>query len=151
LSSDGKYIAFISYGSLLRGEVFPDLYLADAQTGKRLKRLVRSTTNTQTEELRQLYSQASFSPDGRLLAYVGQTEGKDVLYLLDVARRETVRRFDLPIEGVTSPSWSPDGGQLVFSGNEGGLTDLYVVNADGSGLRQLTHDRNGDVQPSWSP
>jgi Tol biopolymer transport system component len=152
LSPDGKYIAFISYGSLLRGEVFPDLYLADAQTGKRLKRLVQSTTNTRTEELRQLYSQASFSPDGKLLAYVAQTKGKDVLYLLDVARRETIRSFEhLPLEGVTSPSWSPDGKQLVFSGNEGGITDLYVVNADGTGMRQLTHDRNGDVQPAWSP
>jgi hypothetical protein len=151
LSPDGRNIAFISYGNLLRGEVFPDLYLADAQTGKRIKRLVKSTTNADVEELRQLYSQSSFSPDGRLLAYTAQRRGKDVLYILDVRKRETIRRLDLPLEQVLSPTWSPDGRQLVMTGNVGGLTDLYLVNADGTGLRQLTKDRFGDMQPSWSP
>ncbi len=152
LSPDGRQIAFISYGNFLRGEVFPDLYLADAQTGKRIKRLVKSTTNADVEELRQLYSQSSFSPDGKYLAYTAQRRGKDVLYILDVAKRETIRLIDLPgIEQVLSPSWSPDGRQLVVTGNVGGITDLYVLNADGTGLRQLTKDRYGDMQPSWSP
>ena len=152
LSPDGKQIAFISYGNFLRGEVFPDLYLADAQTGKRIKRLVKSTTNSDVEELRQLYSQSSFSPDGRYLAYTAQRRGKDVLYILDVRKRETIRLIDIPgIEQVLSPSWSPDGRQLVITGNVGGITDLYLINADGTGLRQLTKDRYGDMQPTWSP
>jgi WD40 repeat protein len=74
-----------------------------------------------------------------------------VLYILDVRKRETIRRLDLPLEQVLSPTWSPDGRQLVMTGNVGGLTDLYLVNADGTGLRQLTKDRFGDMQPSWSP
>ena len=151
LSPDGKYVSFISYGSFLRGEITPDLWLADARTGKRLKRLVRSGFNTQAEELRQLYSQPSFSPDGRFLAYTAQSEGKDKLYVLDVRRRAVVRRFELPVEQVLSPTWSPDGQRLAFSGNVGGITDLYVVNVDGSGFRQLTKDRHGDMQPAWSP
>ncbi|HEX5435995.1 MAG TPA: BamA/TamA family outer membrane protein [Gemmatimonadaceae bacterium] len=151
LSSDGKYIAFLSNGSFLRGQVFIDLWLADAQTGKRIKRLVKSTFNPNFEELRVLYSQSAFSPDGTRLAFTAQRKGKDVLYLLDVATRKTIRRFDLPLEGVTSPSWSPDGSQLVFSGSKGGITDLYIVNADGTHLRRLTHDRYGDLQPQWSP
>ncbi|MDF1504722.1 hypothetical protein PYV61_17320, partial [Roseisolibacter sp. H3M3-2] len=152
LSPDGRQIAFISYGNFLRGEVFPDLYLADAQTGKRIKRLVKSTTNSDVEELRQLYSQSSFSPDGKYLAYTAQRRGKDVLYILDVAKRSTIRLIDVPqLEQVLSPSWSPDGRQIVMTGNVGGITDLYIVNADGTGLRQLTRDRFGDMQPSWSP
>jgi WD40 repeat protein len=151
LSSDGKYIAFLSNGSFLRGQVFIDLWLGDAQTGKRIKRLVKSTFEPDFEELRLLYSQSSFSPDGTRLAFTAQREGKDVLYVLDVQSREKARRIDLPLEGVTSPSWSPDGTQLVFSGSNGGLTDLYIVNADGTNLRQLTHDRYGDLQPQWSP
>jgi hypothetical protein len=39
----------------------------------------------------------------------------------------------------------------VFSGTNGGITDLYIVNDDGSGLVRLTNDRFGDVQPQWSP
>jgi Tol biopolymer transport system component len=151
LSSDGKYIAFVSLGSFLRGEVFPDLWLGDGETGRRLKRLVKSTTDPNYEELRLLYSQSSFSPDGKSLAFTAQREGRDVLYLLDVRRRKTTHRFDLALEGVTSPSWSPDGRQLVFSGSKGGITDLYVVDRDGRNLRRLTNDRNGDMQPQWSP
>jgi Tol biopolymer transport system component len=151
LSSDGKYIAFVSLGSFLKGEVFPDLWLGDGETGKRLKRLVKSTTDPNYEELRLLYSQSSFSPDGKQLAFTAQREGRDVLYLMDVRHRKVTHRFDLPLEGVTSPSWSPDGRQLVFSGGKGGITDLYVVDRDGRNLRRLTNDRNGDNQPQWSP
>jgi hypothetical protein len=151
LSPDGQHIAFLSNGSLARGEVFIDLWLADAHSGKRLERLVKSTTNPDFEELRILYSQSAFSPDGRLLAFTAQRRGRDVLYLLDVRTRKAVRRFELPLEGVTSPSWSPDGTRLVFSGSNGGLTDLYLVNADGSHLQRLTDDRFGDGQPQWSP
>ncbi|HEX2779343.1 MAG TPA: hypothetical protein VHM30_07580, partial [Gemmatimonadaceae bacterium] len=152
LSPDGKQIAFISYGNFLRGEVFPDLYLADAQTGKRIKRLVKSTTDPNYEELRLLYSQSAFSPDGKFLAFTAQRAGKDVLYMLDVKKRKVVRRFSLPgVEGVTSPTWSPDGRQLVVSGDIGGITDLFMIDADGKNFRRLTADRYGDLQPQWSP
>ena len=151
LSHDGRYIVFLSNGSFARGEVFIDLWLGDARTGKRIKRLVKSTTNPDFEELRLLYSQSSFSPDGKLLAFTAQRAGKDVLYLLDVEERKTVRRLDLPLEGVTSPGWSPDSRRLVVSGNTGGITDLYIVDADNNNFRRLTNDRWGALQPAWSP
>ena len=127
-----------------------DLEAAD-DAKRRIKRLVESTTNPNFEELRLLYSQSAFSNDGRTLAFTAQREGKDVLYLLDVARQKTERRIDLPLEGVTSPSWSPDGKRLVFSGHKGGISDLYVVDVNGRNLRRLTNDRHGDLQPQWSP
>jgi hypothetical protein len=151
LSSDGKLIAFISTGSFIRGEVFFDLWLGNAETGKRIKRLVKSTTDPDFEELRLIYSQSAFSPDGSMLAFTAQRSGKDVLYLLDVKKRETTFRFDLPIEAILSPSFSPDGKRIVFSGNNGGITDLYIVDIDGQNLRRLTNDRYGDLQPQWSP
>ena len=151
LSPDGKHIAFLSNGSFARGEVFIDLWLGDAETGKRIKRLVKSTFDPNFEELRLLYSQSAFSPDGRLLAFTAQSEGRDVLYLLDVRKRETVRKFSVALEGITSPTWSPDGKRIAFSGNRGGITDLYVIDADGRNLRQLTNDKYGDLQPQWSP
>jgi Tol biopolymer transport system component len=151
LSPDGKYVVFLSNGSLLRGQVFIDLWLGDARTGKRIKRLVKSTTNTDAEELGILFSQSAFSPDGKTLAYTGLRKGKEVLYLLDVKKRNVIHRFDLPVETVSGPSFSPDGRRIVFSGGKGGLTDLYVVDLDGNNFRQLTNDRYGDFQPQWSP
>ncbi|MBX9927452.1 MAG: hypothetical protein K2X99_00935 [Gemmatimonadaceae bacterium] len=151
LSPDGKNIAYISTGNLLRAEVFLDLYLADATTGKRLKRLTKSTLSPEFEELRYAYSQSAFSPDGRILAFTAQRQGKDVLYLLDVRTRNIVRRLDTDLKGMIGPSWSPDGRRLIFSGSKGGISDLYMIDADGKNLRRLTNDVYGDLMPQWSP
>ena len=151
-SNDGKYIAFISQGSFLRGEVFPDLWLGDGETGKRIKRLVKSVLNPDFEELRLLYSQSSFSPDGRQLAFTAQKEGKDVLYLMDVRRRKVSQTFDkFPLDVVMSPAFSPDGKQLVFQGYNDGINNLYTVDIATGALRQLTSDKFAEMQPQWSP
>ena len=151
LSSDGRQIAYISTGSLLRAEVFLDLYLADATTGKRIKRLTNSVLNPETEELRIMYSQSAFSPDGRLLAYTGYRGGKDVLFVLDVKTRTVVHRLDTDLEAMVGASWSPDGKRLVFSGAKHGFTNIYMIDVDGRNLRQLTTGTYAGLQPSWSP
>lgn len=151
-SSDGKYIAFISQGSFLRGEVFPDLWLGDGETGKRIKRLIKSTLDPDFEELRLLYSQSAFSPDGRQLAFTAQKDGKDVLYLLDVRRRKVTKTYDkFPLDVVMSPAWSPDGKQIVFQGYNSGINDLFIVDLASGALRQLTNDKFAEMQPQWSP
>jgi Tol biopolymer transport system component len=151
LSNDGKLITYIAYGSLLRGEVFPDLYLANAETGKRIARLVKTSTNPDFEQLRFIYSQPSFSPDGSHLAFTGQRGGRDVLYLMDVKSRRVIKRFDFELDQVLSPSFSPDGRRIVFSGMKHGMSDLYVASLDSPGYQQLTKDQYGDLQPQWSP
>ncbi|HET9424742.1 MAG TPA: hypothetical protein VFO55_05160 [Gemmatimonadaceae bacterium] len=153
LSHDGSRVAFLSNGNVSRGQVFIDLWLADGQSGRRIRRLAASSTNPEFEELRVLYSQAAFSPNGTHLAFTGQRAGRDMLYVMDVRgdRAEVVRRFDLPLESAMSPTWTPDGGRIVFSGTHGGISDLYMINADGSRFVQLTDDRFGDLQPQLSP
>jgi Tol biopolymer transport system component len=150
-SPDGRQIAYISSGSLLRAEVFLDLYLADATTGKRLKRLTTSTVNPEFEELRYIYSQSAFSPDGRTLAYTAQTGGKDVIYLEDVKSLNILRRLDTGLESMIGPTWSPDGKQIVFSGAKGGFTNLYKIDSDGRNFQQITTGDWAALMPSWSP
>ncbi|MEJ2152519.1 MAG: hypothetical protein P8Y29_06140, partial [Gemmatimonadota bacterium] len=58
-------------------------------------------------------------------------------------------RFDL--DGIETPSWSPDGQELVFTGQKGGTSDLYIVRRDGTDLRRLTNDRYAQRDPVWSP
>ncbi len=49
------------------------------------------------------------------------------------------------------PDWSPVSEQIVYQSTTGGSWDLYVINADGSGKRQLTTDPAVEGLPSWSP
>jgi TolB protein len=39
------------------------------------------------------------------------------------------------------PSWFPDGSRITFQSNRSGRVDVWVMNADGSGARQLTGTR----------
>ena len=151
LSDDGKYITYVAYGSFLRGEVFPEMYLANAETGKRIARLVKTTLNPDFEQLRYIYSQPSFSPDGKMLAFTGQSGGRDVLYVMEVKSRNILRKFDFELDQVLSPSFSPDGRRIVFSGMRHGSSDLYIASLDAGGYTQVTKDPYGDLQPQWSP
>jgi len=61
------------------------------------------------------------------------------------------------IKNVTDPNISPNGKQVVFTVTEYFLekgkskTDIYLMNIDGSGLRQLTYNEAADLHPRWSP
>jgi serine/threonine-protein kinase len=80
-------------------------------------------------------------------------EQYDAIFLLDLE--------DLTLTSLTAstgqhetnmtPSWSPDGSRIVFASDRDGDFDLYVVNADGTDLRQLTNEEGNEIEPAWSP
>ena len=147
LTPDGKDIAF--FGD--QGGFFVDLWLADGESGRVRRRLVKSTLNSNYESLRFINSAGSFSPDGRFFAIAAKRKDRDDLVILDVKRGREERRIKINLSGVQTPRWSPDGQQLVFTGFDGGFTDLFIVNRDGTGLRRLTNDKYANMHPSWSP
>jgi Tol biopolymer transport system component len=49
------------------------------------------------------------------------------------------------------PYFSPDGRQIVFRSGRDGNHELYLMNADGTGLRRLTHHQATDTMPAFSP
>lgn len=54
------------------------------------------------------------------------------------------------------PTISPDGGRIAFEADQAPLSEyanseIYVINTDGSGLTNLSHNLGGDYRPVWSP
>jgi len=87
---------------------------------------------------------------------------RDRLAFTHVTTDSDIYRFEVgrPVQLVTGstlhdvePRLSPDGRRLVFSSTRGGGTyDLWLADADGSNLQQLTHGLPGvQGSPSWSP
>ena len=147
LSPDGSQVAYFSEKDFY----FVDLYLANGETGKVKRRILKSGVSSNYETYRFINSQANWSPDGKFLAFAAKRGPRDDIVIVDVARNKQVGRIQVKLSGVTTPSWSPDGKQLVFTGYDGGISDLYTVNRDGSDLRRLTSDKFGDLHPVWSP
>jgi TolB-like protein/DNA-binding SARP family transcriptional activator len=100
---------------------------------------LRNLTNDAEPELA-----PAWSPDGTQIAYI--SDGR--LYLMDADGSNRRRLTDGP---DNYPSWSPDGARIAFSRGKR-TSDIYVINADGSGLVNLTrNERMFDIEPAWSP
>lgn len=148
VSPDGRYLAFLSERDLFG----IDLYLADAQTGRVLKKLEEVGSDPHTDAIRFIESAGTWRPDGDQFAYVVFAGGDNEIAILDVERRDVIRRIAVRgVGAIKDPAWSPDGRQIAFAGVKGGITDLYVVDVEGGTVRQLTNDRYADLQPAWSP
>ena len=60
-----------------------------------------------------------------------------------------IRSTPTPLD-VQTPAWSPDGRKIAFVSRRDGNSEIYVINADGSGQENLTQHPARDSHPSWS-
>ncbi len=146
LAPDGALMAYISDRSL-----YNDLYVASALTGEIQQRLVKSERRADFESLRFFRSSMDWSPDGGSLVFVTQRGGRDELAVMDPRSGQLRRRIEVPLDGVLSPSFSPDGEWITFAGLTGGRSDLYRVRVEGDRLERLTEDRYLVQEPRYSP
>ena len=52
---------------------------------------------------------------------------------------------------VAEPDWAPDGSRLAFGSERDGTPHVYVIDADGTNLRQITSGDAGAGTPGWAP
>lgn len=148
ISPDGRFVAFFGRRSLFT----VDLFLADAQTGRIIRRLASPATDQHFDALSFLYSAGSFSPDGRRLAFIVIAQGTHQLAILDVEQGRVERQIRVRgVGAISDPAWSPDGRSIAFAGSSGGLSNLYIMDVENETVRQITSDRHAVLQPAWSP
>ncbi len=135
-SPNGRYFAFDSLRDGNR-----DIYLFDTETDTEH----RLTNNSEYD------GEPAWSPDGTQIAFVsGRGGGDDWLFYTDIyvmdadGEDEYLRRLTNSNSSGT-PAWSPDGTQIAYNGAG---ASLYVMDADGSNVRELT---SCGENPTWSP
>ena len=108
----------------------------------------------------------AWSPDGTTIAFavIGSRPDNLAGHILSM-KPDGSETVDLSLVAGSSgtdqyPAWSPDGGQLAFVSNRGVAEDpdrtgpkVFVMNADGSGVRHVTLSSEFEVvgRPTWSP
>ena len=60
-------------------------------------------------------------------------------------------RLTTPSAANMSAAWSPDGSKIAFTSWRDGYPEIYVVNANGTGLMRLTNHATGSGNAAWSP
>jgi Tol biopolymer transport system component len=108
-----------------------------------------------------------WSPDGRKIAFTRHavTDNKAdnhptaEIYVTDAGGAGSPVRLTNNAEEERAPAWSPDGTRILFMCRKGAPAEgrvipafqLCVMNADGTGLRQLTTTTGPYLGPDWSP
>ena len=143
LSPDGRQLAFAWWQGRGDGQLYlraaADLAAAPSQI------------SADTGDVQGL----AWSPDGQSIAYIAAAAGgRCGLWLYRL--RDGQRRELAACTALFTPTvdWSPDGRWIAFSATAEGAGGLFLIGADGSGLRRLSTAPPAampDHQPAWSP
>jgi Tol biopolymer transport system component len=148
LSPDGTRMAYFSDAGLFS----IDMYLANAENGHTIRKLVSSTRDPHLESMQFINSAGAWSADGNRFAFGAIVTGRPALRIVKGDNGDLVKEIKFPSLGeIFNPTWSPDGKIIAFSAQVGGVTDLFAYDLESGELRRLTDDPYADLEPAWSP
>jgi Tol biopolymer transport system component len=90
---------------------------------------------------------AKFEFRGRIV-FQSDLDGDNDIYLLTGGG---LRRLTDDPGSDEFPRWSPDGLSIAFSSNRSGLYQIYLMDADGTNLRQVTRGATDAIEEGWYP
>jgi parallel beta-helix repeat protein len=122
-------------------EINDEIYVADLLTGTK----TRLTDDLECDDY------PEWSPDGSTIVFVSGRYDNPEICSMDIASKAiTQLTYDGSID--KHAQWSPDGQKIVFVSNRSGSDDLdvYVMNADGTGVTCLIDWEGNETHPTWS-
>ncbi len=143
-SPDGSRIAFASN----RNGGYYQIYVMDSN-GKNVRRLTAGISD----------GQPAWSPDGQKIAFagigdeeIGRENRKAKIYIINPDGTNLQELAGDVASYDSEPAWSPDGQRIAFvSSRENWGYEIYVMDADSTNQKRLTHNMVSDRGPAWSP
>jgi len=141
-SPDGKTIAYLSGGG--QGQV--DIWTIPVAGGEPTR-----VTNEQSAK-----HGIRWSPDGSQIAYISNKAKDQDIWIVSAKGgepKQLTQKTNEWDEFRWAPEWSPDGKQIAFVSGKSDYysDDLWMVGADGSGVRKITTGIWIQGNPEWSP
>jgi len=159
ISPNGKQIAFFSD----RGN-WEAVYILDTETEKVTRTAIEGGHIATHESFHSFTSALSWFPDNCRIALVSKQNGRDVIHIVDTKKQKLLFSLDpRGLEAISSPTVSPDGKSIVFSGQKNAVRDLYRIAIQDPFYHSffntpqvvepemLTHDAAMEDRPVYSP
>ena len=148
ISPDGKRMVYLSDAGLFS----IDMYLANAENGRTIRKLVSATRDPHLESMQFINSAGAWDATGTRFVFGAVITGHPGMRIVNGNNGKTIKELKFPSLGeIFNPTWSPDGKKIAFSAQVGGYSDLFVYDLGTEQLQRLTDDPFADLEPAWSP
>lgn len=135
-----------AYSMHFQGEYSVFIYDKELKINKRITRGDFRSDRIPDESTPQL----AWHPNGNLLAYVTEKNGRLHLNTYQCDTKEKSSKELFQIEKLLSMNYSPDGKNIVLSGSVNGRTNIYMLPITANVPRKITDDNFDDINPIFS-
>ncbi len=110
---------------------------------------LQNVTNSEAYDIN-----GTISPDGTKIAYTSNADGRNweiFVMNLDGTNKMQLTKGAKEKDSSNFPKWSQDNGKISFSSTVNGISELYIINVDGSSKTKLTDLKQNVLYSAWSP
>jgi WD40 repeat protein len=151
-SPSGEVVAALS-GNRSEGEA--DLILLSTKDGSVIKNLTKGYTgryeNITINDEFVAGRSIDFDPKGDAVAFFARKGKRRSLYLVSVINGDILKRVPVELDQAQAPCLLPDGKHAVFAALKEGIADIWLLDFDTAGVKNLTADAFADADPQVSP